>query len=224
MENRQSILQKFILISTKCCQLQGTLSPWTSDKGLCWGNKNGRRILQKFILISSKCRHLQGTSSLWPPDQGLCPWTPRSQWGREVQTILQAPRATTLARILPSYIIPPRSLRSSSTAISAPLRKTSLATSRSFSSTASDVWDDLLVHVSSASTLPVFRRQTPFILSCLPWIHYTDHQSRNLLQYHVVLLTRSSPEPTISWFLHSRLGLARYWRVCKRCVTYSLTY
>ena len=91
-------------------------------------------------------------------------------------------RSTTLAQILPSYIIPSRSLRSSSTTISAPLRKTSIATSRSSSSTASDVWDKLPVHVSSASTLPVFRRQALFILSCLPWIQYTDHQSRNLSQ------------------------------------------
>ena len=37
-----------------------------------------------------------------------------------------------------------------------PLRKTSLATSRSFSSTASGIWNNLPVHVSSAST--VFRR------------------------------------------------------------------
>ena len=62
--------------------------------------------------------------------------------------------------------------------------------SRSFSSTASDVWDKLPVHVSSASTLPVFSRQTPFIPSCLSSIHYTDHQSWNLLQYHFVYLYR----------------------------------
>ena len=52
---------------------------------------------------------------------------------------------------------------------------------------------------------------------------YTDHQSPNLLKYHVVRLTRSNPAPTISWCLHSRLGLARYWRMYKCCVTYSLT-
>ena len=181
--------------------------------------ENGRRILQTFILISSKRRQLQGTKSLWITDPaGALPLDPI---GASSQTILQA-RSTTLAQILPSYIIPSRSFRSSSTVISAPLRKTSIATSRSFSSTACDVWDKLPVHVSSASKLPVFRRQAPFIPSCRPWIHYTDHQSRNLLQYHVVHLTRSNPAPTISWFLYSRLGLTRYWRVCKCHVTYSL--
>ena len=53
---------------------------------------------------------------------------------------------------------------------------------------------------------------------------YTDHQSTNLLKYHVVHLTRSSPAPTISLFLHIRRDLARYCRVCKCCVTYLLTY
>ena len=38
---------------------------------------------------------------------------------------------------------------------------------------------------------------------------YTDHQSPNLLKYHVVHLTRSSPSPTISLFLHSRSSFAR---------------
>ena len=62
-----------------------------------------------------------------------------------------------LAQILPRYT-PSRSLRSSSSiTISAPLRKTSMATSKSFSSTASRVWNRLPTHVSSASTLPVFR-------------------------------------------------------------------
>ena len=63
-----------------------------------------------------------------------------------------------LAQILPRYI-PSRSLPSSSSiAISAPLRKTSMATSKSFSSTASQVWNKLPTHISSALTLPVFRR------------------------------------------------------------------
>ena len=99
-----------------------------------------------------------------------------------------------------------------------------LATSRSFSFNASDVRNNLPVHVSSASTLPVFRRWSPFIPSYIPLIHYTDHRSRNLSQYHVVHLTRFSPAPAIIWFLHSRLGLAIYvnWRVCKGCVTYSI--
>ena len=67
----------------------------------------------------------------------------------------------TLAQILPRYTLhtfvvhsgPPSSLT-----ISAPLRETSIATSKSFSSTASHVWNKLPTHVSSALTLPVFRR------------------------------------------------------------------
>ena len=35
---------------------------------------------------------------------------------------------------------------------------------------------------------------------------------------------RSSPAPTISSLLHSCPGLATYWRMCKCCVTYLLTY
>ena len=47
---------------------------------------------------------------------------------------------------------------SSSVTISAPFRKTSMVTSKSFSSTASRVWNKLPTHVSFALTLPVFRR------------------------------------------------------------------
>ena len=66
-----------------------------------------------------------------------------------------------LAQILPRCT-PSRSLRSflfhSHISDSAPLRKTSMATSKSFSSTASQVWNKLPAHISSALTLPVFRR------------------------------------------------------------------
>ena len=72
--------------------------------------------------------------------------------------VLHHQQPSYLAQILPRYI-PPRSLRSSSSiTISAPFRKTSMATSKSFSSTASRVWNKLPTHVSSALTLPVFRR------------------------------------------------------------------
>ena len=115
-------------------------------------------IIIIIIIISSKCRQLQRVKV--PPESLTRVFAPGPNWASS-QTILQV-RSTTLAQILPSYIIPSRSLRSSSTTISAPMRKTSIGTSRSFSSTASDVWDKLPVHVSSASTLPVFRRQAPF--------------------------------------------------------------
>ena len=75
-----------------------------------------------------------------------------------------------LAQILTRYT-PSRSLRSSSSiTISAPFRKTSMATSKSFSSTASRVWNKLPTHVSSALTLPVFRRHLKhhFFLDAYP--------------------------------------------------------
>ena len=155
---------------------------------------------------------------------GLCPSESLTRGFATGPHMGQAPRPfhrLALSRLLQLFWVILYLLDHFCTTISAPLRK--IATSKSFSSTASHVWDELPVRVSSALTLPVFRRQAPFIPSCLPWIHYTDHQSRNLLQYHVVHLTRSSPAPTISRFLHSRLGLARCWRACKYCVTYSLT-
>ena len=63
-----------------------------------------------------------------------------------------------LVQILPIYTSS-RSIRSSpSIKISAPLRKTPMATSKSFSSTASQVWNKLPTHISSAFILPVFRR------------------------------------------------------------------
>ena len=132
-------------------------------------------------LISTTCCQLQGTSSLWILDQGGA--APLDPTEASSQTILQA-RSTTIVQILPSYIIPSRSLWSSSTTISAPLRKTSIATSISFSSTTSDVWD-----VSCPPMFPLPRHckfsegkhQGAFIPSCLPWIHYTDHQNRSVL-------------------------------------------
>ena len=76
----------------------------------------------------------------------------------------------TFAQILPRNT-PSRSLRSSSSiTISAPLRKT-LATSKSFSFTASHVWNKLPTHVSSALTRHCLRfqkaSQAPFF-PCMP--------------------------------------------------------
>ena len=59
-----------------------------------------------------------------------------------------------LAEILPRYT-PSRS--SASTIISAPLRKTSMAFSKSFSSVASNIWNKLPGHLSSVPALPAFR-------------------------------------------------------------------
>ena len=83
----------------------------------------------------------------------LNPWTrafPLDPTGASSQTILQA-RSTTLAQILPSYIKPSRSLRSSLQPCNH-ICTIEGNISRSVSSNASDVWDKLPVHVSSAST------------------------------------------------------------------------
>ena len=121
--------------------------------------------------------------------------------GASSQTISQA-RSTTLAQILPSHIKPSRSLRSSSTTIFAPLRRTLQV---------------LFIHLMSGMKclpiFPLFRRcqfsEGSSIYSFMPTSNplYTDHQSPNLLKYQVVHLTRSSPAPTISLFFYSRLGL-----------------
>ena len=67
----------------------------------------------------------------------------------------------------PSYIaarisryVPKRSLRfSSSLSICVLTRKTAMAKSRSISSVASYIWNKLSGHLSSISTLPVFRKR-----------------------------------------------------------------
>ena len=55
--------------------------------------------------------------------------------------------------------VPARALRSSSSfSLCVPPRKTTLATSKSFSSVAPSIWNSLPNHLSSIPTLPVFRR------------------------------------------------------------------
>ena len=159
-----------------------------------------------YTLISTTCCQLQGTSSLWILDQR---WAlPLDPTEASSQTILQA-RSTTLAQILPSYIIPSRSLWSSSTTISAPLRNKSIATSTFFHPPHhSDVWD---ISCPPMFSLP---RHCKFSEGKHHLFLHAYHGFTTLtikvemyysiIIYHVVHLTRSSPEPTISWFLHSR--------------------
>ena len=72
--------------------------------------------------------------------------------------VLHYQQPSYLAEILPRYT-PSRSLRSSgSTTISGPLRKTSMASLKSFSSVASSFWNKLPGLLSSVQTLPVFRK------------------------------------------------------------------
>ena len=109
------------------------------------------------------------------PHHASSPWLPvRHRIALKIATnafkVLHHQHHLYLAQILPIYT-PSRSLRSSSSiTISAPLRKTSMATSKSFSSTASRVWNRLPTHVSSASTLPVSRKHLKhhFFLNVYP--------------------------------------------------------
>ena len=85
-------------------------------------------------------------------------------------TVLQSQQLSYLAALIPRYA-PVRSLRSSSSlSICVPLRKTSMAASRSFSSVAPKIWNALPGHLSSIPTLPAFRRALKhnFFLSAYP--------------------------------------------------------
>ena len=85
-------------------------------------------------------------------------------------TVLQSQQPSYLAALIPCYA-PVRSLRSSSSlSICVPLRKTSMAASRSFSSVAPKIWNALPGHLSSIPTLPAFRRALKhhFFLSAYP--------------------------------------------------------
>ena len=86
------------------------------------------------------------------------------------RTVLQTQQPSYLAALIPRYA-PVRSLRSSSSlSICVPLRKTSMAASRSFSSVAPKIWNALPGHFSSIPTLPAFRRALKhhFFLSAYP--------------------------------------------------------
>ena len=77
--------------------------------------------------------------------------------------LLQSQQPSYLAVLISRYA-PVRSLWSSSSlSIGAPLRKTSMATSRSFSTVAPKIWNSLPTHLSSTPTLPAFRRHHIFL-------------------------------------------------------------
>ena len=159
------------------CVCTCTMSLWSSKNG-----SHGNSWLSPWLLQFSSCRHLR-IKSCSPsvgsehPSSSCCAkvsvlphhassglhWLPvRHRINFKIAStafkVLHHQQPSYLAQILPRYI-PSRSLWSSSSlTISAPLRKTSMATSKSFSSTASQVWKKLPPHISSASTLPVFRR------------------------------------------------------------------
>ena len=72
--------------------------------------------------------------------------------------VLQIQQPSYLAFLIPRYV-PVRALRSSSSfSICVPPQNSTMATSKSFSSVASNIWNALLNHLSSIPTLPAFRR------------------------------------------------------------------
>ena len=73
---------------------------------------------------------------------------------------LQFQQPSYLAALIPRYVLPTRSLRSSSSlSLCVPNQKTGMAKSKSSSSVASSVWNKLPGHFSSISTLPAFRKR-----------------------------------------------------------------
>ena len=73
--------------------------------------------------------------------------------------VLQFQQSSYLAALIPQYV-PTRSLQSfSPLSLCVPTRKTGTAKFKSFSSVASKVWNKLPGHLSSISTLPVFRKR-----------------------------------------------------------------
>ena len=72
--------------------------------------------------------------------------------------VLQSQQPSYLSSLIPRYV-PARPLRSSlSFSICVPPRKTTIASSKSFSSVASNTWNALPNNLSSIPTLPAFRR------------------------------------------------------------------
>ena len=120
-------------------------------------------------------------------------------------------------------------------------RKTTMATSKSFSSVASNIWNSLPNHLSSIPTLPAFRRALKHHLFLLV---YPDSSAKSgkIKPAQCITLRDTAPTTAIAQpetpcrpsksvpFERLRLvevinfAQATYWRMCKSCVTYILTY
>ena len=104
--------------------------------------------------------------------------------------VLQSHQPSYLAALIPRYT-PVRSLRSSSSlSICVPLRKTSMATSRSFSSVAAKFWNALPGHLSSIPTLPAFRRALKHHLFLRA---YPDSRSLGFMPPELITLRDTTP-------------------------------
>ena len=96
----------------------------------------------------------------------------------------QQPFISHLSSLTPRYV-PARALRSSSSfSICVPPRKTTMATSKSFSSVAPSIWNSLPNHLSSILTLPVFRRALKHHLFILAYPNSSLVQNQTSSMYH----------------------------------------
>ena len=81
--------------------------------------------------------------------------------------VLQSQPPSYLSSLIPRYV-PARALRSSSSfSICVPPRKTTMATSKSFSSVASNIWNALPNHLSSIPTIPFLEELSNITYSSL---------------------------------------------------------
>ena len=102
-----------------------------------------------------------------------------------------------LASLVPKYV-PARALRSSSSlSICVPPRKTTMASSKSFSSVASNLWNALPIHLSSIPTLPAFRRALKHHLFLLAYPD-SSANSGKIKPAQCIMLSDAAPTTAIA--------------------------
>ena len=120
-----------------------------------------KKVVSDHGLIIAMLSSLAHLFTIWPASS-LFRIPLHALWTKRLTLIIS--RLFCLSYVLsesdfPFGYAPVRSIRSSSSwSICVPLRKTSMATSRSFSSVALKIWNALPGHLSSITTLPSFRR------------------------------------------------------------------
>ena len=106
--------------------------------------------------------------------------------------MLQSQQPFYLSSLIPSYV-PAQALRSSSSfSICVPPRKTTMATSESFSSVAPSIWNSLPNYLSSIPTLPVFRRALKHHLF-LPAYPNSSAKSGKIIPAQCITLRDTAP-------------------------------
>ena len=112
--------------------------------------------------------------------------------------VLQFQQPSYLASLIPRYV-PARALRSSSSlSICVPPRKTTMATSKSFSSVASNIWNALPNHLSSIPTLPAFRRALKHHLFLLAYPDSSSAKSGKIKPAQCITLRDTAPTTAIA--------------------------